>query len=314
MTRKVIIDGDPGIDDAIALTMALFDPRLEIVALTATGGIVPVEQTYKNLQAIVERLDPPRLPRLGCGSPAESGSPADARHIHGADGLGNLNLPVPELHHQHRAEKIIHDEIRAAPEDVTILTLGPLTNVALAFRRDPTLAAQVGQIVICGGSVDGIGDVTPAAEFNIYCDPAAAREIFRLPITKTLVPLDAARQVSFSLDLLEKLPPESTRAGELLSRLLPFFFRSHRQQLGLEVIHLRAPLALLALTDPDLFETTPLAGDVEVTGELTAGATIFDRRGTPQWRDNMEVVTSLDADGVTTRILDLLRNAGDATQ
>lgn len=313
MTRKVIIDGDPGIDDAIALTMALFDPRLEIVALTATGGSVPVEQTNKNLQAVVERLDPPRLPRLGCGSPAESGSPADARHIHGADGLGNLNLPVPELHHQHRAEKIIHDEIRSAPEDVTILTLGPLTNIALAFRRDPTLAAQVGQIVIFGGSVDGIGDVTPAAEFNMYCDPIAAREIFRLPITKTLVPLDAARQVSFSLDLLEKLPPESTRAGELLGRLLPYFFRSHRQQLGLEVIHLRAPIALLALTDPDLFETTSLAGDVEVSGDLTAGATIFDRRGQPQWRDNMEVVTSLNADGVTTRILDLLRNAGDAT-
>jgi len=313
MARKIIIDCDPGIDDAVALTMALFDPRLEIVALTATGGNVPVEQTNRNLQGIVEWLDPPRLPRLGYGTAAESGPPTDARHIHGADGLGNLHLPVPELHHQHRSEKIIHDEIRQAPEDVTLLTLGPLTNVARAFRRDPTLAMQIGQVVIGGGAVNQIGNVTPSAEFNIYCDPAAAREVFSLPVTKTLVPLDVTRQVTFSLDLIDNLPEENTRAGDLLRKLLPFLFRSHRQQLGLEIIHLQDSMALLALTDPDLFETTGMAGDVETSGELTMGATVFDRRVAPQWRENMEVVTDINEEGVRRRLRELLRNAGELT-
>ena len=313
MARKVIIDCDPGIDDAVALTLALFDPRLEVVACTATGGNVPVDQTNKNLQALIERLDPPRLPRLGYGAPGESGPPTDARHIHGADGLGNINLPVPELHHQHRAEKIIHDELRAAPEDVTILALGPLTNVARAFRRDPTLAGQVGQIVIAGGAVNQIGNITPAAEFNIFCDPVAAREVFRLPVTKTLAPLDVTREIEFSLDLINDLPAETTRAGGLLKQLLPFLFRSHRQQLGLESIHLQDTMALLLLTDPDLFETSPMAGDVETAGELTIGATVFDRRVTTQWRDNMEVATSINVQRAHQRLRELLRNAGDAS-
>ncbi|MCA9268836.1 MAG: nucleoside hydrolase, partial [Planctomycetales bacterium] len=98
MARKVIIDSDPGIGAAVALTMALFDPRLEVVAVTATGGTVPVDQTNKNLQGLLENLDPARLPRVGYGAPADSGHPTDMRHLHGADGLANLHLPVPELH------------------------------------------------------------------------------------------------------------------------------------------------------------------------------------------------------------------------
>lgn len=314
MPRKVIIDCDPGIDDALALTMALFDPRLEVVAVTATGGNVPVDQANRNLQGVVEWLDPPRLPRVGFGAPGESGLPTDAREIHGADGLGNLSLEVPELHHQHRAEKIIHDEIRSASEEVTIVCLGPLTNIARALRRDSTLASQIGQIVIMGGAVAVAGDETPCAEFNMFCDPVAAREVLRAPMTKTLVPLDALRQVNFSLEFLEQLPPEETRAGDLLRRLVPFYFRSYRQQLGLELFYLHEAVALLAATDPDLFEATPMAGDVETTGELTVGATIFDRRQNPQWRDNMEVVTSVNVDKVHERLQQCLRSAGEATK
>ncbi len=102
----------------------------------------------------------------------------DSRHIFGADGLGNAGFPVAELHHQHPSEKVITDEIRMAPEAVTIIALGPLTNIANAFRRDPSLADQVGQLLIMGGSVQGPGNITPAAEFNMYCDPAAAPRYF----------------------------------------------------------------------------------------------------------------------------------------
>src|SRR5687767_7755754 len=128
MPRKVIIDCDPGIDDAVALTLALFDPRLEVVAVTAVAGNVPAERATLNVQAIIERLDPPRYPRLGAATAAEDVPYIDCRHLHGADGLGGSNFAVSQLARQHPAEKLISDEIRAAPGEVTILCLGPLTN------------------------------------------------------------------------------------------------------------------------------------------------------------------------------------------
>ncbi|HJT32817.1 MAG TPA: nucleoside hydrolase, partial [Pirellulales bacterium] len=283
MARKIILDVDPGIDDALALTLALFDPRLEVVAVTAVAGNVSAEQATRNVQAIIEQLDPPRWPRIGAAVQPEYDPRVDSRHVHGADGLGNADFPVAELHHQHPSDKVITDEIRMAPESITLVALGPLTNIATVLRRDPGLAEQVGQLVIMGGAVHGPGNVTPAAEFNIYCDPAAAREVFRSRTTKTLVPLDITSQVMMTYDLLHQLPDESTSAGRFLRRVLPFAFRSHRQLFGLEGAHVHDAVALAAVTDPELFETERMAADVETQGELTLGATVFDRRSAPQW-------------------------------
>lgn len=312
MARKIILDVDPGIDDALALTLALFDPRLEVVAVTAVAGNVSAEQATRNVQAIIEQLDPPRWPRIGAAVQPEHDPLVDSRHVHGADGLGNAHFPVAELHHQHPSDKVITDEIRKAPESITLVALGPLTNIATVLRRDPGLAEQVGQLVIMGGTVRGPGNVTPAAEFNIYCDPAAARDVFRSRTTKTLVPLDITSQVMMTYDLLDQLPDESTRAGSFLRRVLPFTFRSHRQLFGLEGAHVHDAVALTAVTDPGLFETERLAADVETQGELTLGATVFDRRGAPQWRPNIDVATSVDAAGVTAAILRGIAHAGAA--
>jgi len=208
MPRKIIIDCDPGIDDALALTVALFEPKLEVVAVTAVGGVVPADRATLNVQAIVERLDPPRYPRLGAASVAEDVPYTDGRLLHGADGLGGAGLQVSKLARQHPAEKLISDEIRAAPGDVTILCLGPLTNVARALAREPDLVDMVSRIVIRGGSVKAIGDVTACAESNIYADPVSARAVFRSPITKTIIPLYVTDQVVWNLDLLEQLPAD----------------------------------------------------------------------------------------------------------
>ncbi len=309
MARKVILDVDPGIDDAVAMTMALFDPRLEVVAVTAVAGNVPADQATRNVQAIIEQLDPPRWPRVGAAVQPERAPMADSRHIFGADGLGNAGFPVAELHHQHAAEKVISDEIRMAPDSITIIALGPLTNIANAFRRDPNLADQVGQLLIMGGSVKGPGNVTPAAEFNIYCDPAAAREVFRSRTTKTLIPLDVTNQVVMTYDLLDQLPGEDTRAGKFLRKILPFAFRSHRQLFGLEGILLHDAVAVVAATNPELFTTERLAGDVETLGELTLGATIFDRRAVPEWRANMDVATGIDTAGAIDAVMRGLQQA-----
>ncbi len=307
--KKVILDVDPGIDDAVAMCLALFDPRIEVVAITATGGSVPPEQATRNVQAILEQLDPPRLPRVGAAA-ADSEQPANNRHLFGADGLGNNNFAVAELHQKHPAEKVICDEVRAAPEEVTIVALGPLTNIARACQRDPTLPALIGQLVIMGGAVGGPGNVTPAAEFNVFCDPDSARAVFRLPITKTLVPLDVTSQVVMRFDLLDQLPSESTKAGKLLRKLLPFAFRSYRQELGLEGIYLHDAVTMAVAADPELVETHAFGCDVEVEGELTIGATIFDRRPIPQWRPNVHVATRINIAAARERITQGLALAG----
>lgn len=306
--RKVILDVDPGIDDAVALCLALFDPRLEVVAVTATAGNVSSQQATRNIQTIVEQLDPPRWPRLGAASP-ESTSAVDARHIHGSDGLGNANFPVAELHNMHPAEKVLVDEIRSSPGDITIIALGPLTNIARAMQRDPEFASQLGGLVIMGGAVSGPGNVTPAAEFNIHCDPLSARLVFRAPISTTLVPLDITSQWVMTFDQLDQLPDESSKAGMFLRKILPFAFRAHRQELALEGIHLHDAVAVVAATNPELFEMTEMAGDVETEGELTAGATIFDRRQIRRWRTNMDVATAIDVPRVRDRVLEGLRAA-----
>jgi purine nucleosidase len=236
----------------------------------------------------------------------------DGRQLHGGDGLGNADFPVAELHNLHPAEKVLCDEVRAAPEEITIICSGPLTNIARAMQREPNFASMVGRLVIVGGSVTGPGNITPAAEFNMYCDPLSARVVLRSRMTKTLVPLEVTSQYVMTFDLFDQLPPETTRVGAFLRRILPYAFRSHRQVLGLEGIHLDGALGVVAVSNPELFETRDMAGDVETQGELTAGATIFDRRQSQQWRSNIDVATAMDVTAAKDCILRMLAEAAKA--
>ncbi len=312
MSKKVILDVDPGVDDAMALCMALFAPQLEVVAVTAVGGNVAPSVATRNVQAILAELDPPRWPRVGAASLPDHGLPVDGRHLLGADALGEANLKVAELRAPHPAEKIICDEVRAAPHAVTIVALGPLTNIARAFQRDAELPALIHRVVMMGGTVHSPGNITPAAEFNIYCDPPAARVVFRAHCTKTLIPLDVTNRLTLNYDVLNQLPPETTKVGSLLRKVLPPAFRAYRHQLGLEGIHVHDSVALIAAIYPELFTFREMAGDVETMGELTMGATVFDRRRAPAWRHNMEVAVEMDAAKVSARIVELVHQAADA--
>lgn len=307
MPKKVILDVDPGIDDAMAVAMALFHPELEVLAITAVGGNCPPEQATRNVQTIIEQLDPPRWPRIGAASPPDHALPVEGRYLHGADGLGDAELQVAELRARHPSEKVISDAVRSSPNSVTIVALGPLTNIARVFQRDPELLSLVGQIVISGGTVSGPGNITPAAEFNIYCDPASAREVFRSPSTKTLVPLDLTNRVILSFDLFNQLPDESTKAGKFLRKILPPAFRAYRQRFGLEGIHVHDSIALMAAVHPELFTFHGMAVDVETMGELTSGMTVFDRRRVPAWRHNMEVAVEMREKEVVAA---MVRNLG----
>jgi purine nucleosidase len=302
MGRKVILDVDPGIDDAMAICLALGNPDLDVVAVTAVGGNVSAAQATRNVQAIIEQLDPPRWPRLGAASDPDNRLAVDRRSLYGSDGLGGTSFVVAERQHLLPSEKVIWDQVRDAPHAVTIVALGPLTNIARAFIRDPELPTLVNRIVIMGGTVSGPGNITPAAEFNMYCDPVSAQVVFRSPSTKTLIPLDITNHVELGYDLFNRLPDESTRVGRLLRQLLPHAFRGYRRQFGLEGIHIHDTLTLMAEIRPELFTTKPMAGDVETQGELTLGETVFDRRRVPAWRHNMEVAVDMQKEAVIEAI------------
>ena len=302
MARNILLDVDPGIDDAMALALALWDDRLDVIAATATGGNVSPAQATRNLQAVIEQVDPPRWPRIGAALEDQM-LRADAREIHGANGLGGAEFRVAELHHQHRSDKILSDCIRSAPGEVTLLMLGPLTNLAAVLNREPDIAGMIGHLVIRGGTITAPGNATPVAEFNVYCDPEAARTVFRSPITKTIIPLDVTQQVLFTYDLLDKLPAPQTRTGALLRKILPGVFRSYHQRLGLEGVYLHDVVGLVAALHPELFGTEPLPGDVETDGVLTTGFTVFDRRRVSDDQPNMDVATDVDVAAVVDCVL-----------
>ena len=310
--RKLIIDCDPGIDDAVALAIALFDPRLDVLAVTATGGNVPAEQATANLQAVVTFLDPPRLPRVGVAS-SDAILAALPVSVHGSDGLGGLELPRVPLHGGHPSEKVIWETIKAHPREVTILALGPLTNLSRVLQRDPGIAELVGAVVACGGTAHASGNASATADFNFFCAPAAARHVVREPVTKTIVPLETTGQVVYEFDLLDRLPREFTRAGRMLRPMLAHAFRAQRQLLGSEGIRLHDVAALVAVTNPELFERESVVADVETAGELTAGMLVLDRRPNRAWRPNADLLLSCDAAAVQDCVIRGLAAAGDAT-
>ncbi|GIW99215.1 MAG: nucleoside hydrolase [Pirellulaceae bacterium] len=310
MPRKVVLVCDPGIDDAVLLALALFDPRLEIVGIAATAGTVDTERTTRNVSTLVERLDPPRIPRLGAAIAPEPGAAVSGNTaLHGRDGLGNVDWTPVSRQHILPSDKLIADCLRADPGAVSLVCTGPLTPVAKAFSRDPTLPSLVDRIVIAGGTAIGVGDVSAVAEFNIHFDPVAAKSVFESPTTKSLLPLEVTNQLSFGWELIEQLPPRYTPVGAVLHSILPAYFRATHQVLGRETVSLQAIVPLLVLTDPVLVRWEEMAGRVETYGELTTGATIFDRRDPPQWRANMEVAVGLDVDSARDVFYNLLKFA-----
>jgi inosine-uridine nucleoside N-ribohydrolase len=310
MSRKIIIDCDPGIDDAVALAIALFDPRLDVVAITACAGVIDAEQATQNVRALVERLDPPRIPRIGAALDPELGAAvSNGTLLHGDDGLGNSDWAPIARQHSMPSDKLIADRLRADPGEVTVVCTGPLTGFSKALGRDPALVPMIDRVIIAGGSVTGIGDVTPAAEFNMHFDPVGAKTVFHSATTKSLIPIEISNQLSFGWEIVERLPPKYTKVGAVLHEIIPHYCRATRQQMGRETISLQGVLPILMLLEPMLFTWEEMAGDVETSGELSRGATVFDRRMPRQWRTNMEVAVSIDVEAAVDAFYNSLKYA-----
>jgi inosine-uridine nucleoside N-ribohydrolase len=310
VVRKLIIDLDPGIGDAIAAVLAMVDPEIDLLALTATFGCVSGRVATRNLHGIVAQIDPPKWPRIGSTDaplPPRGNWGFVLESLNGPTGLGDLEIVAPELHHRHESSRLLIDVVRALPHQVTLLTLGPLTNVASACERAPDFLSLLGGLICLGGSVSAGGDVTAAAETNIFLDPTAARSVLASSEPKTLVPLDTTNAAAITFENFNRIAVGDSRAARFIQQLLPYYFRAHHQFLGVEGIWLREVVALAAAVRPALFRLQPLAVDVEVQGELTRGMTVFERRAQLSGKSNAAVALDVDAQVVVDYMTRLLQ-------
>lgn len=296
MARKVIVVTDPGIDGAFAVALALFDPELEVIGLAATAGNVPAEHATRNVQILVEQLDPPRWPRLGGALPVEYDT--DAQRLHGPGGLGGVDFPCAQLHHTHPADKLISDLVRQFPKEVAILVLGPATVLARALDRDPDLATLVERVVVVGGTWHEPGDISAAAEFHFFCDPPAARQVLRCGAPLTLLPLDVTRKALFSPAELLELPGRDTRAGRFLGQIAPHGIAPTASLYGVEGMYLADVLGPLALSRRGVVSTRTVAADVETRGELTRGMSVIDVRWSTTAKPNVDLAVGVDPQAI----------------
>jgi len=302
LAQKIIIDADPGIGDALAILVAMADPSLDVVGLTAVAGTVSGVQATRNLHYLIGLADPLRHPRVGqsdmpdCSADqAPSGMPHQ-QLLNGRFGLGDVDPLVPDLHNRRESGKLIVELAREHPQDIRILTFGPLTNIAMALELDPELPMLLNGVICLGGSVRAGGDVTSAAEFNMWSDPQAAHILMRSPVGKILVPLDVSRGPGLTFDDIDRLSGliPSTPIGELVAGLMHFAVRANRQHLPCEDVSLPAVATLAVASRAAHFQAESVVLDVEATGTLTSGMTVVDRRPFGSRQSNAQVVTEID--------------------
>jgi inosine-uridine nucleoside N-ribohydrolase len=291
MPERVIIDTDPGIDDALALILALRSPELEVVAVTTVSGNVPVDVATRNVFTVFSVLSLTRPPPVARGSskPLKK-APVFATSIHGEDGLGGLHGIRDSSGHPRytplsleRSDRNAADEIlfhlSSKSESLKLITLGPLTNIATAIKRDRSTMEGVKGIVLMGGAVTVPGNVRPAAEFNIYADPEAARIVFDTGIPLTMVGLDVTRRVRLDRETVEKkIGPCKTTVSQFICDCTRQLFSISEGRGGEPSFPLHDPLAVGVALDPSFVSSNPMHIEVETKGELTEGMTVADRR------------------------------------
>ena len=278
MAQKIIIDTDPGQDDAVAILLALASPELEVLGIVAVAGNVPLALTQVNARKVVELSGRTDIPVFaGCDRPL-SRDLVTAEHVHGKTGLDGIELPEPVLPLQevHGVEFII-DTLRAHEAGtVTLVPIGPLTNIAEAFRRAPDIIGRVQRIVLMGGAYFEVGNITPAAEFNIYVDPEAAAEVFAAGVPLVVMPLDVTHKALTDRAWVEAMRALPGRCGPAVAGWTDFFERFDTAKYGSLGAPLHDPCTIAWLLRPDLFEGREINVEIETEGRWTTGMTVAD--------------------------------------
>lgn len=299
VTQKIIIDTDPGQDDAVAILLALASPELEVLGITAVAGNVPLHLTTKNALKICE-LAGKTDTKVYAGAIRPMVRPlVTAEHVHGRTGLDGPDLPEPtmKLQEQHAVDFIVETLMREEPGTVTLCPLGPLTNIALALVREPRIASRIKQIVLMGGGFFEGGNTTPAAEFNIYVDPQAAHVVFRSGVPIVMMPLDVTHKALTTAKRVEKFRAMGTRVGTATAELLDFFERFDEEKYGTDGGPLHDPCVIAYLIKPALFKGRNCNVEIEIGSELTMGMTVIDWWGVTTREKNAMVMRDIDHEG-----------------
>jgi purine nucleosidase len=310
-TIKIIIDTDPGLDDAVAIMLALGSPELQILGITVVSGNVPLALATKNTRIICDLAGRSDIKIFAGAAKPLKGKQVTAEHAHGKTGLDGFNLFEPSINLTtgYAPDFIVETLLNEPPNTVTICPIGPLTNIALALQRDPTIADRVNKIVLMGGGYCTQGNVTPAAEFNIFADPEAAEIVFGCGAPIIMMPLDVTYKVLTTKARIQRLHNIRNKASAALVQMLMFYSRHNSKKHGDDGGPLHDPTTIAYLLKPNLFHGKMCNVEIETKSDLTRGATVVDWWRTTNREKNTFVVNDVDADSffdlLTERVANL---------
>jgi purine nucleosidase len=298
--RKIIFDTDPGQDDMAAILMALASPQeLEVLGIVAVAGNVPLHHTERNARKICELAGRSEVPVFAGSDQPMGRKLVTAEHVHGKTGLDGPDLPEPKVKLQAKLGiDFLIETLRAAKEaEITLCTLGPLTDIALALTRAPEIKPKIREIVMMAGAYFEVGNITPAAEFNVYVDPTAADLVFKSGVPITMMPLDVTHQVLVTPARMEKLAGLGNRSGKALADALSFSRTFDVNKYGTEGAPLHDPTVTAYLLRPELFGGRHINVEIETRSELTMGMTVADYWRVTDRPANARYMREVEVDG-----------------
>tara|TARA_R110002049_G_scaffold9369_2_gene47894 strand:+ start:4598 stop:5539 length:942 start_codon:yes stop_codon:yes gene_type:complete len=298
--RKIIIDTDPGQDDAVAILVALASPEdIDVLGITCVAGNVPLDLTTRNARIVCELAGKPEVRVFaGCDRPLGRDL-VTAEHVHGKTGLDGPDLPEPTMAMAdgHAVDFIIDSLRDHAPGTVTLCPLGPLTNIATALQKAPDIARRIAKIVLMGGGYFEGGNITPAAEFNIYVDPEAADIVFKCGAPIVVMPLDVTHKALVTKDRNDAFRDIGSPVGIAVAQMTEFFERFDKEKYGSDGAPLHDPCVIAYLIQPDLFQGRHINVEIETHSQLTMGMTVADWWGVTDRAPNATFMNGIDADG-----------------
>ena len=311
MSRDIIIDTDPGQDDAVAILLALASPELNVLGITCVAGNVPLARTSNNARQVCELAKRSDMHVFaGCDQPMGRGL-VTAEHVHGATGLNGATLPKPKMpiQSEHAVDFIIKTLRQAPKNSITLCPLGPLTNIGTALLKAPDIADRIAQIVMMGGAYFEVGNITPAAEFNIFVDPEAADIVFKSGIDLVVAPLDVTHKALTNKAWITDLRSKDNRVCDTVVGWTDFFERFDSDKYGTEGAPLHDPCVIAYLIAPELFTGRHINVQIEVQSELTRGMTVADWWGVTDHPPNALFLGDIDSAGyfnlITERVAQL---------
>ena len=307
--RKIIIDTDPGQDDAVAILLALASPELDVLGITCTAGNVELELTIVNACKICELADRPETLVFGGEAKPILRPLVTAKHVHGKTGLDGTDLPYPKMRisKDHAVDFIIDALLASKNKEITLCALGPLTNIAVAMTKEPKIKSKIDRIILMGGGFFEGGNITPAAEFNIFVDPEAASIVINSGVKIVMMPLDVTHKVLATKSFIEEVSSMGTNVGNGVAGLLNFFGRYDSKKYGSDGAPLHDPNVIAFLLEPDYYSGKEINVDIELQSDLTLGMTVADWWEITDKPKNVYFVRNVNAGLVLEMLITRLR-------